>query len=101
MKLNFQNSTLTYPQQTGNTPVTYSRASEKAAGFAQEKEIQSLQQKNVVDEYFKLYDQSYSDVAIKNLIAARLQPSYQLPLIHNTEVLSSKADALLNFSLSI
>lgn len=101
MKLHFQNTTPPYPQQTENTVVTYSRASEKAAGFAHEKQIQSLQQQNVVDEYFKLYDQSHSDVAIKNLIAARLQPSYQLPQIHDTQALSLKADELLHFSLSI
>jgi len=101
MKLHFQSSAAAYSEQTKNTTVTYSRASEKAAGFSHEKQIQSLQQQNVVDEYFKLYDQSYSDVAIKNLIAARLQPSYQLPHIHDTQVLSSKVDELLNFSLSI
>lgn len=101
MKLHFQNSTPIYSLQTDNSPVTYSRASEKATGFAHEKEIQSLQQQNVVDEYFKLYDKSYSDVTIKNLIAARLQPSYQLPHIHDTKALLSKADELLDFSLSI
>lgn len=101
MKLHFQSIAPAYSEQTKNTTVTYSRASEKATGFANEKQIQSLQQQNVVDEYFKLYDQSYSDVAIKNLIAARLQPSYQLPHIHDTKVLSSKADELLNFTLSI
>ena len=101
MKLHFQSSALVYSEQTKDTTVTYSRASEKATGFTHEKQIQSLQQQNVVNEYFKLYDQSYSDVAIKNLIAARLQPSYQLPKIHDTQALSSKADELLNFSLSI
>jgi hypothetical protein len=101
MKLHFQSSAPVYSEQTRDTTVTYSRASEKATGFTHEKQIQSLQQQNVVNEYFKLYDQSYSDVAIKNLIAARLQPSYQLPQIHDTQALTSKADELLNFSLSI
>jgi len=101
MKIHFQNSAPAYSEQTKSTTVTYSRASEKAVGFAHEKQIQSLQQQNVVDEYFKLYDKSYSDVAIKNLIAVRLQPSYQLPQIHDSQLLSSKADELLNFSLSI
>lgn len=100
MKLHFQNAAPVYSEQMKNTTVTYSRASEKATGFAHEKEIQSLQQKNVVDEYFKLFDQSYSDVAIKNLIAARLQPSYKLPDIHDTKALLSKADELLDFSMS-
>jgi len=101
MKLHFQNAAPVYTEQMKNTTTTYSRASKKATGFAQEKEIQSLQQQNVVDEYFKLYDQSYSDVTIKNLIAARLQPSYQLPSIHDTKALLSKADELLDFSTSV
>lgn len=101
MKLHFTNTVPAYSEQTKNTTVTYSRSSEKATGFANEKKIQNLQQQNVVDEYFKLYDQNYSDVAIKNLIAARLQPSYQLPKIHDTQALSSKVDELLDFSLSI
>ncbi len=101
MKLHFQNSTSTYSPKTEHSTVSYSRASEKAVGFAHEKEIQSLQQQNVIDEYFKLYDQNYSDVAIKNLIAARLQPSYQLPQIHDAQTLASKTDKLLTFSLSI
>lgn len=101
MKLNLQSPATVYPEQAKNTAVTFSRASERAAGFTHEKQIQSLQQKNVVDEYFKLYDENYSEVAIKNLIAARLQPSYQLPKVHDTNALLSKADMLLNFSLSI
>jgi len=101
MKLHFQNSVPVYSEQTKSTTVTYSRASEKAVGFAHEKQIQNLQHQNVVDEYFKLFDQNYSDVTIKNLIAVRLPPSYQLPQIHDYQLLSSKADELLNFSLSI
>jgi len=101
MKLQLQNSMPTYSETSQNSEVRQSRAGQNAAGFNQEKNIQSLSQKNIVNNYFEVFDKSYSDVTIKNLISARLQPAYQLPEVHNFEALSAKADELLDFSIAI
>lgn len=101
MKLDFQSSVSNYSEQIKNIKVTYSKAAENAIGFTQEKQINSLHEQNIVDNYFKTFDQDLSDVAIKNLISARLQPAYKLPQVHNTEALSANAQELLNFSLKI
>lgn len=101
MKLDFQSSVSNYSEQVKNIRVTYSKASESAIGFTQEKKISHLHEQNMVDSYFKIFDQNLTDTAIKNLISARLQPSYKLPEVHKMENLLAKADDLLNFSLAI
>lgn len=101
MRLDFQSSASPYSEQAKNIKVTYSKASENALGFTQEKKINHLHEQNMVDSYFKIFEQNLTDTAIKNLISARLQPSYKLPEVHNMENLSAKANELLSFSLKI
>jgi hypothetical protein len=101
MKLDFQSSVSNYSEQVKNIRVTYSKASENAIGFTQEKKINHLHEQNMVDSYFKIFDQNLTDTAIKNLISERLQPSYKLPEVHNMENLLAKANDLLNFSITI
>ncbi len=100
MKLNFQSLASNYSEQVKNIHVTYSKASENAIGFSQEKNINNLHEQNMVNNYFKIFDQNLSDTAIKNLISARLQPSSALPEVHKMENLSAKAHDLLSFSLT-
>ena len=101
MKLHTQNILPTYSEPSQKSELRQSRASENALGFTQEKKIQSLDQMNIVNNYFEVFDQSFSDITIKNLISARLQPAYQLPEIHDFKQLSSKANELLDFSIAI
>jgi hypothetical protein len=98
MKLHFQNATADYLQ---NSSVRVSRAQENSTRYAQEKNINTLSQQNIINNYFETFDASYSEVSIKNLIAARLQPSYVLPELHDHKALSAKAEELLSFSLAI
>jgi hypothetical protein len=98
MKLHFQTSPLAYTKETN---VRVSRAQENSTRYAQEKNINTLSQQNIINNYFETFDASYSEVSIKNLIAARLQPSYVLPELHDHKALSAKAEELLSFSLAI
>ena len=101
MKLNFSSAAPQYFEQTKSMPTVQSRANQHSTNFAQEKNINKLEHQNLVNNYFQIFDQSYSEVTIKNLISARLQPSIELPRVHNTEYLSSKSEELLEFSLAI
>jgi len=98
MKLHFQNATADYLQ---NSSVRVSRAQENSTRYAQEKNINALAQQNLINDYFETFDNSYSEVTIKNLISARLQPSYQLPTVHDHKALAEKSQELLNFSLAV
>jgi len=98
MQLNFQAITSGLAQ---GTKVTYSRTSENSARYSNENSIQTLSQQNIVNNYFATFDKNYSEIEIKNLIAARLQPAYVLPELHNHKALSAKAEELLAFSLAI
>ena len=98
MQLNFQTTTSGLTQ---GTKVTYSRTGENSARYANEKQIQALSQQNIVNNCFATFDKNYSEIEIKNLIAARLQPSYVLPELHDHKALSAKAEELLAFSLAI
>jgi len=101
MKLHGNNTLPVHPDASKNNEVRQSRAGQSAAGFTQEKNIHSISQKNIVNNYFEVFDKSFSEVTIKNLISARLQPAYQLPQVHDFEALASKADELLDFSIAI
>ena len=101
MQLNFQNTLPDLSQKVQNTPVQTRHSSAESINFAQEKNIQKIEQQNLVNGYFKLFGENHSDVAIKNLISARLQPAYVLPEIHDTQALSDKAAELLDFSIAI
>ena len=101
MKLQLQNTLSTYSDTPKETSVRQSKAGQSAAGFTQEKNIQNLSQQNIVNNYFEVFDQNFSDVTIKNLISARLQPAYQLPEIHDFKALSAKANEFLDFSIAI
>jgi len=101
MKLHFQTSGASFPDQIPDIKIRTSRASESSVNFANERQIQKLDQQGVINDYFSIFDETHTDIEIKNLIAARLQPSYQLPQIHDMKVLSQKANELLKFSLSI
>ncbi len=101
MKLQLQNTLPTYAESSQKSETHQSKATQNAVGFAQEKNIQNIAEKNIVNNYFEVFDESLSDVAIKNLISARLQPAYQLPVIHDFKALSAKANKLLDFSIAI
>ena len=101
MKLQLQNTLSTYSDVPKDTSVRQSKAGQNATGFAQEKDIQNISQQNIVNNYFEVFDKSFSDVTIKNLISARLQPAYQLPEVHDFKTLSAKANELLDFSIAI
>lgn len=101
MKIHGQNTLPTYSEAPKDTSVRQSKAGQNAVDFAQEKNIQNVSQQNIVNNYFEVFDQNFSDVTIKNLISARLQPAYQLPEIHDFKALSAKADELLDFSIAI
>ncbi|MFC2073693.1 hypothetical protein ACFLR3_00430 [Campylobacterota bacterium] len=101
MKLQLQNTLSTYSDTSKETSVRQSKAGQNATGFSEEKNIQNVSQQNIVNNYFEVFDQSFSDVMIKNLILARLQPAYQLPEVHNFKALSAKANELLDFSIAI
>ena len=99
MKLNnFQAVNTDYTQ---TTKIKTSRSQENSVRYAQEKNITTLAQQNIVNNYFETFDESYSEIAIKNLISVYLQPAYTLPEVHDYKTLSSKAEELLNFSLTI
>jgi len=98
MQINFQEITSGLAQKT---KVTYSHSGESSARYANENRIQSLSQQNIVNNYFTSFEKSHSEIQIKNLIAARLQPAYILPQLHDNQALSAKAEELLSFSLSI
>ena len=98
MKLNFQAVNSDYAQKA---TVKYSRSQENSARYAHEKDITTLAQQNIINNYFETFDESYSEVAIKNLISVHLQPSYTLPEVHDYKTLSTKTEELLNFSLTI
>lgn len=101
MKVHSQNTLSTYSEAPKDTSVQQSKAAQNAAGFSQQKNIQNLSQQNIVNNYFEVFDEGYSDLTIKNLISARLQPAYQLPEIHDFKALSAKANELLDFSIAI
>ena len=101
MKIHSQAPNINLNEQTKKIEIKSSNVSNNSALYANEHNIQKLDQKNIVDDYFKTFDKSRTEVEIKNLIAARLQPSYQLPQVHDMQLLSSKAKELLNFSLAI
>ena len=101
MKVDTQISVPQYTAQSKSAPVVHSKAGVHTTSFTQENKIQKLDQINIVNNYFKIFDQNLSETAIKNLISARLQPGYQLPQVHNTQALALKAEELLDFSLAI
>ncbi len=101
MKIHSQTTVPTYSETPVDTSVKQSKASQNAQGFVQEKNIQNINEQNIVNNYFEVFDQSFSDVTIKNLISARLQPAYQLPEVHDFKTLSAKANELLDFSIAI
>ena len=102
MKIQSQNTLPAFTETSSkDIPVRQSKASQNAAGFVQEKGIQNINEQTIVNNYFEVFEEGYSEVTIKNLISARLQPAYQLPIVHNFETLSAKANELLDFSLAI
>jgi len=100
MKLSVANASAYLPDTNQENKVSTSRAAQNSNLYSDENNITALHQKNLVDNYFTIFEKDYSDVAIKNLIAARLQPSYQLPTIHDTKALAAKAKELLDFSFT-
>ena len=101
MILNFSSTPFYLPETLQKTEVHTSYANEKSANFSNENNINKIQQKVLVDSYFKMFDNNLSDLAIKNLISERLQPAHLLAHVHNTEKLAQKSKELLDFSLSV
>ena len=102
MKLSAQVSGLNFPEQTQRTEVTVkSNTGSVSSKYANENNIQKIDQKNIIDGYFKVFDGNLIEIEIKNLIAARLQPAYKLPQVHDIKALSLKAKELLNISFTI
>ncbi len=101
MKINSQSTLPTYSEAPKETSIRQTKAGQNALGFAQEKNIQNINQQNIVNNYFEVFDESLSEETIKNLISARLQPAYQLPEVHDYKALSAKANELLDFSIAI
>lgn len=101
MQLNFSSLSSYQPDTTSKVQVRPSHANQRSTSFSNENKINTLEHKALVENYFKLFDENYSEVAIKNLISARLQPSSALPKVHNIEELSLKSKELLDFSLSV
>lgn len=101
MKLDTNTSTFQHAEQAKSTPIVRSKAGTQTASFTQANNIQNLNEIIIVDDYFKIFEKNLSEVAIKNLISARLQPGYQLPQIHNSKALEHKTQELLEFSLAI
>lgn len=98
MKLHFQSPAVDYAK---NDTIRFSRAHENSARYSQEQSVESVSNQNLVNSYFQIFDEDYTEVEIKNLISARLQPSYKLPTVHDNQQLLSKAGGLLDFSLSV
>jgi len=101
MKLYSQGLAISLPEQTPKVDVNISKANDHSIRYADEKQIQKLDQQNIINNYFQTFDKSHTEIEIKNLIAARLQPAYQLPQVHDTKALSLKAQELLKVSFSI
>jgi len=100
MKINLQDSGFQPTDSTQKTVPRASRVNLNSINYANEKQIQRLEQQNIIDGYFKIFDDSLTEIEIKNLISEKLQPSFLLPQVHNTDELSLKAKELLDFSLS-
>lgn len=102
MKIQSQTSGFNFPEQTQKTVSdTSSKSTSSSSKYANENNIHKIEQKNIIDGYFKIFNESHTEVEIKNMIAARLQPAYQLPQVHDYKALSLKAKELLNFSFTI
>jgi len=101
MQLSFSNTPAYHSDTSSKTQVRTSFANERSNNFSNEKHINTLDKKVLVENYFKIFDENYSEVIIKNLIALRLQPSANLPQVHNTQELALKSKELLDFSLSV
>lgn len=100
MKINLQDSgyKLTKPIQRAESSAP--KANTSSINYANEKHIQRLEHQTIIDGYFKIFNDSLTEIEIKNLISAKLQPSFLLPQVHNTDELSLKTKELLDFSLS-
>ena len=101
MQLSFSSTSSYHSDTATKVQARASHANERSASFSNENNINAIDKKVLVENYFKIFDENYSEVTIKNLISARLQPTSALPTIHNFEKLSSKAKELLDFSLSV
>ena len=101
MTLNFSSTPFYLPEVLQKTEVHTSYANEKSTSFSNENKISKIQQKALVDSYFKLFDNKLSDLAIKNLISERLQPAHLLAHVHNTQKLAQVSKELLDFSLTV
>lgn len=101
MKLNFSSVPSYLPKALQKTEVHTSHANEKSTSFSNENKINQIQEKALVNSYFELFDKNLSDVTIKNLISARLQPTHLLSQVHDTQKLAQKSKELLDFSLTI
>lgn len=101
MQLNFSSTSSYHSDTTPKIQVRTSHANERSTSFSNENNLNTIEQKALVESYFKLFDENYTEVEIKNLIAARLQPSSALAQVHNTQELSLKYKELLDFSLSV
>lgn len=101
MQLNFSSTSLYHLDTTTKTQVPASHVNERSTNFSNENNLNTIEQKNLVENYFKIFDENYSEVTIKNLITARLQPTSVLPQVHNIKELSAKSEELLDFSLSV
>lgn len=102
MKVQAQITGLNFTEKTQRAEIALSSKSASGSNkYAAENHIEKLEHRNIIDVYFKIFDGSHTEVEIKNMIAARLQPAYQLPQVHDTKALSLKAKELLNFSFTI
>jgi len=101
MQLSFSNTSSFHSNTSPKIQAKVSYANEHSTSFQNENDINTIEKKNLVDNYFKIFDESYSEVTIKNLITARLQASTTLPKVHNTQEISFKSKELLDFTLSV
>ncbi len=101
MKVESQAHQFTLSSQANQSDYKRSNAAASSHQFSDANDIKNIADQNVVSSYFDIFDENFSEVTIKNLISARLQPAYKLPQIHDSKALSAKANELLNFSIAI
>ncbi len=101
MKLESQSFLYDTAYKYEQADIKTSKAAVNSRNFSDVNKIDDISDQNVVSAYFDLFDESFSELTIKNLLNQRLQPAYLLPKVHNTDLLAAKANELLNFSVAI
>lgn len=84
-----------------STKLTMNSSRESSLQYTNANDIKRIDLQNIVHSYFEVLNEGYTEVEIKHLIAARLQPTFELPSIHDTQSLSQRAKALLSYSINV